>query len=498
MLTARHASMISLLVGSWSASGLVHAGVRESGIQITPDVKHVLVNKDVATSRYVIVQDRDDRSVTGNVFFTDGSSPTFLFCSSEGGSTFACSGAESCPNPGRESGIQRRPDGKGVLVSKDVAGSRFAITQNGDGTLTGNVFFTDGRSPQFLWCTPTGGNGYACSGSERCGEGACPGYDFIANVTLPEGFFAVPAGCPAYGFIAEVPLPATFFSLPGTANEQTAEIFGALVKVQGASGAEATLVRGEAPAPDDGAARTINGADARLEGFDGARLVIPVATAANAPSPAASGPDALIVAAAREDGSLMEGYYELPLTGSATEEVGLTFAGLTKIPLIRLATRVAGVVSPFEATLVSITLTSDTPLLGFQVRAHYPSETGAFIGAADHVSCRIPALDVGIFTNASEFCQPGDRVSFLANNLIDAGELVLQVVSCNVTEPSEPDFFLPFPIEIVCGFAAAPGRALVPATDITVTVDEVVVDRDGAVTGDPTALGVTTGLAVRQ
>lgn len=495
MSRVRSALRSALFVALWLASPLAFAGVRESGIQLTPDTAHVLVNKDVGTSRYVIVQDRDDRNVTGNVFFTDDRAPTFLFCSSEGGSTFACSGADSCPNGGRQSGIQRRPDGKGVLVSKDVGGSRYAITQNVDGTLTGNVFFTDGRSPQFLFCTPTGDNAYACSGSDRCGEGSCPGYEFIANVTLPEGFFAVPDGCPTYGFIAEVALPATFFSLPGTASGQSGEIFGALVKVTGASGAQASLVRGEAPAPDVGARRTISGTEARFAGFDGAQIVVPVDAGASA---AASGDDALIIAAARPDGSLMEGYYELPLTGSSTQQLALTFGSVSKIPLVRLATRMSGVVSPFEATLVSITFTADTPLLGFQVRAFYPRETGAFIGEADHASCRIPALDVGTFTSGVNFCEPGDRVSFLTNNRIDVGELVLQVVSCNVTKPNDPDFFVPFPLEIVCGFAAAPGQALVPSEDITVTVEEVVVDRGGAVTGDPGDLGVTTGLAVRQ
>lgn len=494
---ARSLASTIFLVALSAVFGVMHADARESGIQITPDTKHVLVNKDVGTSRYVIVQDRDDRSVTGNVFFTDDRPPTFLFCSSEGGSTFACSGADSCPNPGRQSGIQRRPDGKGVLVSKDVGGSRFAITQNGDGTLTGNVFFTDGRSPQVLFCTPTGGNGYACFGSDRCGEASCPGYEFIANVTLPEGFFTVPDGCPAYGFIADVTLPVTFFSLPGTNNSRSAEIFGALTKVQSAAGAEASLVRGEAPGSDVGGHRAISGTEARFEGFDGARLVVPV-DVGNASSAGAAEGDALIVAAARSDGSLMEGYYELPLTGSSTQQLALTFGGVTKIPFVRLATRISGVVSPYEATLVSITLTSDTQLLGFRVHARYPLETGAFIGAADSVSCRIPALDVGIFTSAQDFCDPGDRAAFVANNRLDVGELVLIVVGCG-TDPADPSYFLPFPLEIVCGFAAAPGQTLVPAEDLAVAVDEVVVDDgSGAVTGDPNDLGVTTGLAVRQ
>jgi hypothetical protein len=48
---------------------------RESGIQGTPDGKRILVNKDVGSSRYAIAQDQDDRSATGNVFFTDDRAP---------------------------------------------------------------------------------------------------------------------------------------------------------------------------------------------------------------------------------------------------------------------------------------------------------------------------------------------------------------------------------------------------------------------------------------
>ena len=43
---------------------------RESGIQLTPDGKRVLVSKDVAGQRYAIAMNRDDGSVTGNVFGT--------------------------------------------------------------------------------------------------------------------------------------------------------------------------------------------------------------------------------------------------------------------------------------------------------------------------------------------------------------------------------------------------------------------------------------------
>jgi hypothetical protein len=57
-----------------------------------------------------------------------------------------------------------------------------------------------------------------------------------------------------------------------------------------------------------------------------------------------------------------------------------------------------------------------------------------------------------------------------------------------------------FPVDIVCAFAAAPGSTLAPAEDLQVRVNEVVVESPSGeiVTGDPSVLGVTTGLTVRQ
>jgi hypothetical protein len=43
------------------------------------------------------------------------------------------------------------------------------------------------------------------------------------------------------------------------------------------------------------------------------------------------------------------------------------------------------------------------------------------------VSCRIPALDLGL---DDPFCESGDQLGFIANNKIDEGELVLIVVNC--------------------------------------------------------------------
>jgi hypothetical protein len=69
----------------------------------------------------------------------------------------------------RESGIQRSPDRKRTLVSKDVEGQRYAITLNSeDFSVTGNVFFTDGGPPKFIGCTRVSGDDFACSVADGC------------------------------------------------------------------------------------------------------------------------------------------------------------------------------------------------------------------------------------------------------------------------------------------------------------------------------------------
>jgi subtilisin len=227
---------------------------RGSGIQVTPDGKRTVVNKDVGSERWAITENADDGSVTGNVFRTDGGAPSFVFCERLGDDgnpdpllvriDYRCSGADACadascppstwvslgdvaltgaffePVPSGASsharaetetssaagpaglgtasaGVQLTPDAiRRPLVSKDIAGERWAITRNpDDGSVTGNVFRTDGGDPAFVWCQETGRNGadvsYACSGADRCETGPCTPdqWTFLADVTLPDAFF---------------------------------------------------------------------------------------------------------------------------------------------------------------------------------------------------------------------------------------------------------------------------------------------------------------------
>lgn len=179
----------------------------------TPDDKRTLISTDVGEERWAISwNDAEDGTVTGNVFFSDGRDPAFLWCEdiTEDGvltsRSFECLGAEACtaspclisewsfvqsvtvpvsffeapdlewlsigenvtlplsflspPEEGsdaeRDSGVQITIDDARVLVNKNVGGERWAITRNvEDKTLTGNIF-TAGAEAQFIWCREVG------------------------------------------------------------------------------------------------------------------------------------------------------------------------------------------------------------------------------------------------------------------------------------------------------------------------------------------------------
>ena len=71
-----------------------------------PDDARVLVQKDVGAERWAISYNLSDRTVTGNVFKTDGSPPSFIFCRitnetpapDPAANTYLldCSGAQAC------------------------------------------------------------------------------------------------------------------------------------------------------------------------------------------------------------------------------------------------------------------------------------------------------------------------------------------------------------------------------------------------------------------
>ena len=83
-----------------------HAQGSPSGIQMTPDSRRYLISKDVGNERWAISFDLATRTVTGNVFKTDGSPPSFIWCQVASETPAAdpaanqylldCYGAEAC------------------------------------------------------------------------------------------------------------------------------------------------------------------------------------------------------------------------------------------------------------------------------------------------------------------------------------------------------------------------------------------------------------------
>jgi len=174
-----------------------------------------LVNKDVATERWAIGRRLADGTATGNVFFPDGSAPSFVWCEDvtalpdDATISFTCWGADRCtvapcdtgqwtvlgevrlarlffvpsqdvvwtpiptpvtlpsaffavPLPSAPTaappgvGVQQCRDGTCTLISKDRGDERWSITRDLTNlTVTGNVFFPDDADPAFLWCEQT-------------------------------------------------------------------------------------------------------------------------------------------------------------------------------------------------------------------------------------------------------------------------------------------------------------------------------------------------------
>jgi hypothetical protein len=84
-------------IGLTLGSSLAYA--RESGIQVSPDQKRILINKDINGEQWIITHNLDDNTITGNVVAADGT-PVFFWCqilSDDGtNTTMSCSTANTC------------------------------------------------------------------------------------------------------------------------------------------------------------------------------------------------------------------------------------------------------------------------------------------------------------------------------------------------------------------------------------------------------------------
>ena len=114
-----------------------------SGSQMTPDSQRYLISKDVGAERWAISFNLNDRTVTGNVFKTDGSAPSFIWCriTSETPNadprqtsyTLECSGADAC------GAAPCTSDGWKPIASGLVIGGDFLLPKDTKATFRGAV-----------------------------------------------------------------------------------------------------------------------------------------------------------------------------------------------------------------------------------------------------------------------------------------------------------------------------------------------------------------------
>lgn len=76
----RAALLAATIAAVIARAGQASAQLRASGTQMTPDSRRYLINKDVGPERWAISYNLQDRTVTGNVFRSDGSAPSFVWC----------------------------------------------------------------------------------------------------------------------------------------------------------------------------------------------------------------------------------------------------------------------------------------------------------------------------------------------------------------------------------------------------------------------------------
>jgi hypothetical protein len=140
------------------------AAAQGSGVQQTPDSQRYLISKDVGPERWAISFNLADRTVTGNVFKTDGSPPSFIWCSITNIATnpdpaatqytLDCSGADACTEAPCE------PSEWTPIASGLVIGGDFLLPDGTRSTLSGNVQpIFDRTCADSLACHQQGGAG---------------------------------------------------------------------------------------------------------------------------------------------------------------------------------------------------------------------------------------------------------------------------------------------------------------------------------------------------
>lgn len=109
--------------------------------------------------------------------------------------------------------IQLTPDSARYLIQRTVGEEQWAISYNfDDGTLTGNVFHTDGQPPSFIYCEFTNieyandpaDNQYTldCWGNDPCEAAPCDpdwGDPIATDIPLPASFLLPPGTVATFG-----------------------------------------------------------------------------------------------------------------------------------------------------------------------------------------------------------------------------------------------------------------------------------------------------------
>jgi hypothetical protein len=92
---------ITLALAACAAAFPTHLVLAASGVQVTRDGRYHLISKDVGNERWAIAYEVSDKTMTGNVFRSDGGEPAFLSCDTMSESstevTIRCYGADRCP-----------------------------------------------------------------------------------------------------------------------------------------------------------------------------------------------------------------------------------------------------------------------------------------------------------------------------------------------------------------------------------------------------------------
>ena len=156
------ALLLAIALGTPVLAG--EALAQGSGIQQTPDSQRYLISKDVGPERWAISFNLRDRTVTGNVFKTDGSPPSFIWCSIEDIAsdpdpaatryTLDCFGADACETAPCAAAAWTK------IASGLVIGGDFLLPNGTRSTLRGNVQPIFDRScATSLACHQQGGAG---------------------------------------------------------------------------------------------------------------------------------------------------------------------------------------------------------------------------------------------------------------------------------------------------------------------------------------------------